>query len=402
MDDDDKPKGHAWTWFAWLGSVVVFGSLWTVLFRRPEKSVSSSNVALPLTFVPPGDDEPRARLDLSATGPILEHLSDKTTHPEVAALLQGSSAIAATSTNGAASPAKRAQTVADAYAESFTAERPAIDSASDLTTVASMPIVAETVAPAPIVAETVVPTPIVAETVEHTTTEVPLEAPSEILPESPAEPFQWVAMAPHRLVVVPAKRSTNWVQFIAAFAVVAVILAGTAEAFLRFKAENVAVPDQRPNLTVRVSAIKRLEGDYLAEEAVDDTGTAPAVNAQITTLIFSSAAEAENFERRAQSESSATSPVMLGVFVAGEHRMVYESPVAAHREQLVFAGKMERDLAVTVAGHVNYQDPQGRFYQTYFCFTRSAHTKFRDCAAADTRNRTAPQPSRHSYGALST
>jgi hypothetical protein len=111
----------------------------------------------------------------------------------------------------------------------------------------------------------------------------------------------------------------------------------------------------------------------------------------LTTLIFSSAAEAANFER---SGSSSINPVTLGVVVAGEHRMVYESPVAAHRQQLVFARRMESDLAVTVAGHVNYQDTEGRFYQTYFCFTRAAHKKFRNCTTGNTRNQTAPQRSR--------
>jgi hypothetical protein len=353
MDDDDKSKGHALKWFAWLGSVVVFGSLWTVLFRRSNKSVGPANVALPLTVVPPGVDEPRPRVDLRATGPVLGPSINKPTHPEVAALLQGSSDTVtrpefapmpndALSPNGTIKAATRTQTVA-----------------------AATPVVAEPAA----------------------------EKPAATTSKTAPEPSQWVAPQPQRFVVVPAKRRTNWFQLIAAVVVAAVALAGTAEAYLRFKSENVAIPDPRPNLTVRVSAIKRLEGDFLAEEAVDDKGGAAAVNAQLTTLIFSSAAEAQDFERRAQSGSS-VSPVTLGVVVAGEHRMVYESPVAAHRQQLVFARKMERDLAVTVAGRVNYQDAEGRFYQTYFCYTRLAHTKFRDCTPSNPRNQTAPRPSR--------
>src|ERR1700722_13800806 len=138
MDDDDKSKGNAWTWFAWLGSVVVFGSLWTVLFRRSNKSAGPPNVALPLTVVPPGVDEPRPRVDLRATGPVLGPSINKPTHPEVAALLQESSNAIIRSD------------VAAIPNDVTGASRPAIPSASDLKPVVPPPIVAKTVASRPI------------------------------------------------------------------------------------------------------------------------------------------------------------------------------------------------------------------------------------------------------------
>jgi hypothetical protein len=206
----------------------------------------------------------------------------------------------------------------------------------------------------------------------------PVIAPPVSAP--PSTPYHW-APAPQRLVVAPLpKKRFDWLQIGITTLVIAIIVACIAEAYLQIKSENQTAAQARPHVAVRVSAIKHLEGEFLAQETVDDYGDAPAINTQLITVTIPEATTAGDFFRRADAGQTNMTPANLGFVLPGKPQS-YEAPIVApDPNDFTIDRNLKNGQAVTVVGRVVYQDSRGRTYHTDFCATGTASGPFQDCA----------------------
>lgn len=210
--------------------------------------------------------------------------------------------------------------------------------------------------------------------------------PPPIVDEPEArDDFPWVPVEPRLFVTAPPLRKRNdWLQIAFAVLIVGAVCACAAEAYVLIKAQSVVVAGLRPDLTVRINAIKRVEGEFVAVDALANGGSVPAINTQMTAVALPEVISFESFSRRAASRTLPT-PVPLGVVLPGKPQ-VYELPVVApNAEKSRVDQRLENGRPVTFVGRVSYQDTRGKTYQTPYCITFSAHKEFLDCVGGAAR-----------------
>lgn len=353
MDHAEEPKDYAW-----IGNVFVFGVIaWTLVFRAPAKSGAPPETPKkPSEPFPPRVPAPRPAPAPAAVQP------PATARVAEAPVVQAPAPVAQAPAPVVPGPVVREP-----------AEVPTAFPAQPAPVPAAASVTAPPAPPAPPTA------PVLA-------TPAPASAASPV-PKFPspaakeAAPYRWVPAAPQRLVVAPVpKKRFDWLQIGITTLVIAVIVACIAEAYLQITSEKLAAAKARPHVAVRVSAIKRLEGEFLAQETVDDYGDAPAINAQLITVTIPEVATAGDFFRRADSGQTDITPANLGFVLPGKPQS-YEAPIVApDPNDFTIDRNLRNGQPVTVVGRVVYQDSRGRTYHTDFCATGTASGPFQDCA----------------------